>query len=333
MITSRIVRSIEAVDRPLRAPFRIAHHEHFDVTTITVTIQTASGVGRGECNPFSVSGWSKTMVEGEVRAAIPLIERGLGRDALFEVMRPGPARSAVDSALVDLECRERGISVGELFEVVEPHEIYTAMTVGLPAPGKLVDFTDHAGLPVVKMKIDADSDPAIVLALRQAAPMSRIVVDANGSLDATSVARWLPVLREADVHVLEQPVAVGSDGSLLGLDRGDVLLCADESFLSINDLPALSGLYDMVNVKLDKVGGPTAGFQIAALAPRLGLRVMVGCMIGTSLSAAPGWWLAQNAEVVDLDGPTWLSDDIENPLTFDGGHVSRPSRELWGDAS
>lgn len=330
MITSRVVRSVEAVDRPLRVPFRIARQDHFDITTITVTIETASGVGRGECNPFSVSGWSRTRVETEIRAAIPLIEQGLGRDALFEVMRPGPARNAVDSALVDLDCHERGISVGELFNVIQPHEILTAMTVGLPGPGERVDFSSHAGLPVVKVKIDANSDPEIVLALREAAPTSRIVIDANGSLDATGVATWLPVLREAGVQVLEQPVAVGSDDSLLGLDRGDVLLCADESFLSITDLPAISKVYDMVNVKLDKAGGPTAGFQIAALAPRLGLRVMVGCMIGTSLSAAPGWWLAQNAEVIDLDGPTWLSDDVENPLTFNRGNVSQPSQELWG---
>lgn len=330
VFTSRTVKNIEAVNRPLETPFRIAHQEHFDITTVTVTIETNSGVGHGECNPFSVSGWSKNLVESEINAAKPLIERGIGREVLLEVMRPGPARNAVDSALVDLECQERGLSAGELFNIEETHEIHTAMTVGLPEQDELIDFSNYGGLPSIKMKIDADSDPANVLALRQAAPTSRIIVDANGSLDAADVARWLPVLRDAGMVVLEQPVTVGAEDSLLDFDFDDILVCADESFRCITDLPKLSKVYKMVNVKLDKAGGPTAGFQIASLAPLLGLRVMVGCMIGTSLSAAPSWWLAQSAEVVDIDGPTWLSNDVENPLTFNKGQVSLPSSRLWG---
>lgn len=300
------------------------------MTTVTIVVDGPSGVGRGECNPWSVPGWSKARVLDEIRAVTPLIERGLSREGLLEVMRPGPARNAVDSALVDLECGERRISAGELFGIGDVRDVSTAMTVSLPGCGENFDFTAYLGLPIVKMKIDTSSDPRTVFELRRAVPAARIIVDANGSLDVAGLDRWIPALREAEVEVLEQPVARGFDNCLRDIDSGDVLLCADESFRSLSDLVEVTELYDMVNIKLDKSGGPTAAFQAAELARQAGLRIMVGCMMGTSLSTAPAWWLAQTAEVADIDGPTLLAADIEHPMKWSSGLVSRPSPDLWG---
>lgn len=326
----RALRGVDSQDRLLRRPFRIANEEHFDVTTLTVTIESDAGIGHGECNPFSLSGWTKDRAVEEIRAIAALVEHGIDRVALLDAMSPGPARNAVDSALFDLECIETNVTAGEILGTDVTRPVVTALTAGLPSAGEVVDYGGFANLPMVKVKIDASSDTAAVCALREVAPLTRIIVDANGSLDAEAVNRWLPVLRECSVEVLEQPMAPGKDSYLRTVNRGDVAFCADESFRSIRDLAEAAQTYDMVNVKLDKVGGVTAAKQVIDLAPRMGLRVMVGCMMGTSLSAAPAWWLAQAAEVVDIDGPTLLAADVDQAMSWDAGLVSRPAPELWG---
>ncbi len=324
------VLSVTTQDRPLRKPFRIANERHDDVTTVTVTIGRGGALGRGECNPFSVSGWSTDRVLSEINAVAPLVERGIDRPALLEAMPPGPARSAVDCALLDVECRAAADRAGRLLQLGAAGPVTTALTAGIPEAGEKPDYGELAGLPIVKIKIDRSSDSAVVTALRAAAPKARVIVDANGSLDAAALRRWLPVLRENAVDVLEQPVAPGEDACLAGIARGNVALCADESFLRLSDLPAVARTYDMVNVKLDKVGGVTAARHVVDLAPRFGLRLMVGCMLGTSLSAAPAWWLAQAAEIVDLDGPVLLAQDVDHAMRWDAGIISEPVPELWG---
>jgi len=326
----RNILSIDCQDRFLREPFRIANEEHFDVTTLTVTIESNGAIGRGECNPFSISGWSHKRALGEIESVLPLIEHGIGRLALLNAMEPGPARNAVDCALFDLECAELGLGAGDLLGVKATAPIKSAQTAGLSENGEILDFRSFINLPIIKLKIDRTSDTELVSKLREAAPSARIIVDANGSLDAAAVEHWLPVLKKNAVEVFEQPMASGEDSYLRVVDQGNVALCADESFQSIKDLATITGVYDMVNVKLDKVGGITAASQSIQLAQKMSLRVMVGCMMGSSLSAAPAWWLSHNAEVVDIDGPTLLSVDVDNSMSWKAGLVSQPTPKLWG---
>ena len=107
-------------------------------------------------------------------------------------------------------------------------------------------------------------------------------------------------------------------------------LCADESFHGIDDLDRLAPLYDAVNVKLDKTGGLTAALAVSAEARRLGFRIMVGCMVGTSLAMAPALVLARDADFVDLDGPLLLARDREPGLRYEGSLVYPPPPALWG---
>jgi L-alanine-DL-glutamate epimerase-like enolase superfamily enzyme len=106
--------------------------------------------------------------------------------------------------------------------------------------------------------------------------------------------------------------------------------CADESLHTRADLPRLAGLYDAVNIKLDKAGGLTEALVLAADARAAGLKVMVGCMVATSLAMAPALLLAQHADWVDLDGPLLLARDRHPGLVYDGAVVHPPASELWG---
>jgi L-alanine-DL-glutamate epimerase-like enolase superfamily enzyme len=107
-------------------------------------------------------------------------------------------------------------------------------------------------------------------------------------------------------------------------------VCADESCHDRATLPDLKGKYDVVNIKLDKTGGLTEALALRAEARRLGYRVMVGCMVGSSLAMAPAVLLAQGAEWTDLDGPLLLAEDRDPPLAYDGRGAHPAAPELWG---
>jgi L-alanine-DL-glutamate epimerase-like enolase superfamily enzyme len=116
---------------------------------------------------------------------------------------------------------------------------------------------------------------------------------------------------------------------LAGLDR-PVPVCADESLHDRASLARLAGRYDAINIKLDKAGGLTEALALAQEAHRLGLAIMVGCMVGTSLSMAPAMAVTTGAMIVDLDGPLLLARDREPGLLYEGSTVHPPSPDLWG---
>ena len=129
--------------------------------------------------------------------------------------------------------------------------------------------------------------------------------------------------------MVEQPLPAGDDGALAGLDR-PLPVCADEACHDRASLPAIAGKYDMINIKLDKTGGLTEALALKAEAEAKGLKIMVGCMIGSSLGMAPGVLVAQGAAVTDLDGPLLLATDRSNGLTYDAAGVHPPAANLWG---
>ena len=95
-------------------------------------------------------------------------------------------------------------------------------------------------------------------------------------------------------------------------------------------LAGLAGKYDVVNVKLDKAGGLTEALALRDAARAAGYRVMVGCMVGSSLAMAPAVLLAQGAAVTDLDGPLLLAADRPHGLQYDARGVHPATPELWG---
>jgi len=136
-------------------------------------------------------------------------------------------------------------------------------------------------------------------------------------------------LARTGVEMIEQPLPAGNDAALADLDH-PLPICADES---CNDRTSVGGLvdrYDMVNIKLDKAGGLTEALATAAAAQTVGLDIMVGCMVGTSLAMAPAHLLAQRAKFVDLDGPLLLAEDRQPSLKVTGSLIFPPDAALWG---
>jgi L-alanine-DL-glutamate epimerase-like enolase superfamily enzyme len=156
-----------------------------------------------------------------------------------------------------------------------------------------------------------------------------LIVDANEAWTPAIYAELVPQLGPLGVELIEQPLPSGADDALAGLAR-PVPVCADESCHDVAGLARLAGRYDAVNIKLDKTGGLTAALRLAAAAKGMGLAIMVGCMVATSLAMAPALLLAPDARWVDLDGPLLLARDREHGLAYNGNLVQPASPALWG---
>jgi len=182
---------------------------------------------------------------------------------------------------------------------------------------------------LLKVKVGTGNDIARIRGVAGAAPNSRIILDANEGWTASNIHDHLLAASEYHIGLVEQPLPAGDD-AILNTIPHPVPICADESVHTVDDLERLAGLYDAINIKLDKTGGLTAALELRDKAREMGFGVMVGCMVGTSLAMAPAVLLAQDADYVDLDGPLILARDRSPGLTYAGSLVSPPDRDLWG---
>jgi L-Ala-D/L-Glu epimerase len=310
----------------LARAFTISRGSRTHAHVLTVTAEADGAVGRGECVPYARYGETLDSVEAQIAALPPRFDRA----ELQRLLPPGAARNAVDCALWDLEAKRSGRPVWALAGLPEPRPVVTAFTLSLDAPEAMrAEAEANAHRPLLKIKLGTPDDLARIEAVRAGAPEARLIVDANEGWTMADYARIAPDLARLRVEMVEQPLPAGDDGDLAGAER-PVPLCADESCHDRASLPALRGKYDFVNIKLDKAGGLTEALALHDAARAEGFRIMVGCMLGSSLAMAPAALAAQGAEVVDLDGPLLLAEDRDPPLTYDAQGVHPAPRTLWG---
>jgi L-alanine-DL-glutamate epimerase-like enolase superfamily enzyme len=321
---------VEAERFPIAGAFTISRGSKTEAEVICCTIIEGSHRGRGECVPYRRYCETIGGVVETIESARREIEAGADRQALLGLMPAGAARNALDCALWDLEAKAGGSSVAARLGIAAPQPLITAYTLSLDTPEKMAaQARANAERPLLKVKIGGDGDLDRIAAVVAAAPKSRIILDANEGWTEANLAENLDAAASLGIALVEQPLPAGKDAALRHIQR-PVPVCADESLHTADDLEKLAGLYDAVNIKLDKTGGLTAALVLRDRAHKLGFKIMVGCMVGTSLGMAPAVLLAQDADFVDLDGPLLLAKDREPALTYSGSLVSPPRPELWG---
>ncbi len=314
----------------LTRPFRIARGEKSFADVITVTVAEGGVEGRGEGVPYPRYGESVESALAEVETARAALEAGAGREALQSLLSPGAARNAVDCALWDLEARRSGRDVASLLGLPPAGPLVSAITLGIDSPEAMAQAARNAaGAPLLKVKVNADDPAARIRAVRAVAPQAALIVDPNESWDEELVRAMQPVLFEAGVDLLEQPVPAAEDGWLEGFVPA-VPICADEAVHVMADLDQVARRYQVVNVKLDKAGGLTAALELARAARERGLGLMTGCMVSSSLSIAPALLVAALSDFADLDGPLWLREDRQGGVRDEGGILSPPGPGFWG---
>ncbi len=306
--------------------FTISRGSRTEAKVLTVRISNGTHQGWGECVPYARYDETLDSVEAEI-AGLPA---EFTRETLMDLLPAGAARNAVDCALWDLECKRAGKRAWELAGLPVPGPEITAYTLSLATPEAMqAQAAENAHRPLLKIKLGTPDDMPRLEAVRAGAPNSTIIIDANEGWSAEVYADLAPHLARLGVALVEQPLPAGEDDALIGMDR-PVPVCADESCHNRASLPSLKGKYDVVNIKLDKAGGLTEALALRGAALAEGYKVMVGCMVGSSLAMAPATLLAQGAMVTDLDGPLLLAEDRDTPLTFDEAGVHPPKVGLWG---
>ena len=314
---------------PLNHPFRISRGSRTEACVVTVIVSDGDYTGHGEGVPIARYNQSADSVVAQINSIASITD--LDRDKLPELLPAGAARNALDCALWDLEAKRSSKRAWELANIPIADQVETSFTISLDTPARMADAAAAAvDLPILKLKLSGDdSDVARVQAVRAAAPNARLLIDANESWSPRHYRKRVSPLKELGVELIEQPFPADADDVLETLEH-PIPVCADESCHTTADLPRLKNRYDAINIKLDKTGGLTEALQLYQRARENNFKILIGCMVCTSLSIAPARLLASNADWIDLDGPLLLARDRDNGLPYRSGRIGMPGRELWG---
>ncbi|MET0721010.1 MAG: N-acetyl-D-Glu racemase DgcA [Tardiphaga sp.] len=315
---------------PIAGAFTISRGAKTEAVVVVAELVCDGRIGRGECTPYARYGETPETTLAAILAMQAHFAAGMSPSALQALMPAGAARNALDCALLDLAAKRQGLRVWDLLKRPAPRACTTAYTISLGPPDAMAAATAKAAYrPLLKIKLGSDDDAARIAAVRKSAPESELIVDANEAWSPVNLAYNLAACEDAGVTLVEQPLPAGRDEALATIRR-PMAVCADESVHDLASIAGLRGRYDAVNIKLDKAGGLTEAMAMADAAQALGLEIMVGCMVATSLAMAPAMLIAQQARFVDLDGPLLLAKDRDGGLRYDGSTVYPPDAALWG---
>ncbi|OEE62879.1 dipeptide epimerase [Enterovibrio norvegicus FF-162] len=306
--------SANIVTYTLKRPFTISRGSRTTAEVIQVSIEKNGKVGVGECSPTGRYGESFDSVLAEIESVNNTL---FDRTSLKSFLPPGAARNGLDCALWDLETD----NFPDNFSL--PKTIQTAMTVSIGSPQDMANEAKgyvEQGATLIKIKLDADLVYERLAAVRAVAPDTTLVVDANEAWGSLDIATTLNQITSLNIAMVEQPLPADNDEGLRNI-ASPIPLCADESCHTADDVIALVGKYQMVNIKLDKTGGLTAAFELEQAARTAGLQIMVGCMLGSSIAMRAALPVAATAIMVDLDGAFLISDDIDNGLHYQRGNI------------
>ncbi|CAN5530304.1 dipeptide epimerase [soil metagenome] len=306
--------------------FTIARSSEDAFERVVLELEEEGFVGRGESAPTGYYGESATGAQAALESATVNdpwdIEGTLSANAAL----PPSALAALDNALHDLAAKRLGVPVYRLLGLARPEPV-TAYTLGIADREETMKSArDHSSLPIFKMKVGGFEDIETVRAVAEISD-AEVWVDANEAFSAEDAPEVARELKEIGVAMIEQPVPA-SDGPE-ALRRWTeaaypVPVIADESSIIASDVPGLSGCVSGVNVKLAKCGGIRRALELIHTARAHGMRVMIGCMVETSLGIAAASHIAGLVDYVDLDGPLLLADDPFSGLSFEKGRIQLP---------
>ena len=322
--------SIAQESWPIAGSFTISRGSKTAADVVVVTLEEGGHRGRGECVPYPRYNETVEGVVASLEAARAGIEAGFSHADVPNLVKPRAAQNALDCALWDLEAKRAGKPVWQLALLQQPRPMVTAYTLSLDTPEAMAKAAAEAShRPLLKLKLGREGDVERLRLIRAAAPTSRLIIDANEGWTPEELPHLLKACAAVGVELVEQPLPAGDDEALLRITH-DVPICADESAHDRRNLHKLVGKYDAINIKLDKTGGLTEALALAQAAKEMNFRIMVGCMLATSLAMAPAMLVAQLAHVIDLDGALLLARDRNPGITFDGSLMYPAEPELWG---
>lgn len=313
------------LDLPLRRTFRIATGELIVSPNVLVKVEHEGQVGLGEAHPVPYAGEERETI----RRALAALGGSLDADphaigSALDALPPltgecHAARAAIDVALHDLAGRLAGLPLWKLFHLDPANCPVSSYTIGLDSLENVPERVREAQpFPVLKVKLGTEQDRAVLEAVR-AASDKPLRADANTAWTAEEAIAKLREFRQYDLQFVEQPIPPGDvDGLRRIRDAVDVPIFADESSCHPEDVEPLAGAVDGINIKLMKCGGLAAARRMIDAARSLGLGVMIGCFIESSVAITAAAHLSPLADFADLDGNVLIADDPFLGVTVGG---------------
>jgi L-Ala-D/L-Glu epimerase len=327
----------EPLDLRLATPFRISRGVQLDVNNVLVRLEWEGLVGLGEAAPKSYYGETPA----GALAALAQLRLCLGDDplaiedimeAMDHALHANPAaKAAVDMALYDLAGQRLGVPVYRLFGLSAARTPHTSYTISLDTPDEMARRAAEAReYPILKIKLGTPDDLAIVQAIREVTDAT-LRVDANAAWTPKEAIARINALAPYDIEFFEQPVARGDlEGLRLVRENVPVPIIADESCVSLEDVARVAGCVDGINIKLMKCGGLHHALKMIHAARAHHLRVMIGCMIESSIAITAAAHLTPLVDYADLDGALLLADDPYEGVSLPGGKIVLPERPGLG---
>ncbi|MEO1207147.1 MAG: dipeptide epimerase [Pseudomonadota bacterium] len=316
----------------LARAFVISRGAKSTAKTLTVTLGCDGFTGRGEAVPYARYGET---LDGAVRSVREIAPQLTDRQGLQCLLPAGAVRNALDCAFWDLEAKRAGQRAHQLAGLTHLDAVETFYTLSLDAPDAMARHAlSVPRLSCLKLKLGGGAlDADRMSQVRAARPDARLVADANEAWSEASLNDLLAAAATSRFELIEQPLPANHDGALCGMAEAcpSVVICGDESVHARDGLADLTDRYRAINIKLDKAGGLTEALETCHVAHSLGLKIMVGSMVCSSLGIAPAMILAQTADWVDLDSPLLLAEDRSHALAVtEDGIVPPPVAALWG---
>jgi len=324
--------SIRTVDLHLRHTFTISRGSRDVIPTVLVEVEAEGIVGRGEASPSAYYGHTPGSVTASIERARPLLEKGdpvryraLIGDLEAALGGDRAALAALDIAIHDWAGKRLGHPLHRLLGLDPARMPLSSFTIGIDEPARMVEkVREAAGFPILKVKVGTPRDLETVGALRAA---SRAVfrVDANGGWTAREAVEKARALAALGVEFIEQPLPPDRLDDMAALRRDSPLpLYADESAVTAADVPRLAGRFDGIVVKLVKCGGILGALRMVEVARAVGLKVMFGCMVESSVSISAAAQIGPLADHLDLDGAILITDDPFRGARNVEGHIILP---------
>ncbi|WP_135830288.1 dipeptide epimerase [Halorussus halobius] len=324
----------ERVSLPLEYPFTIARGTSESVENVVVRIADDEGnEGVGAAAPSSHYGETAATVEAVLPDLLSVVEEvgephrldRIERRLRETVERNPAARCAVSIALHDLVCKRLDVPLSRYWGLDPEDAIPTTYTIGIDDAERMREKTETAierGHSKLKVKVGTDRDEEIVSTVRAAAPDATIRVDANEAWSPREAVRKIDALAEYDLEFVEQPVPAGNpEGMRFVRERSALPIAADESCITLSDIPRIADKADIANLKLMKCGGLREAKRMIHAARAHGLAVMLGCMVESNAAIAAAAHLAPLLDYADLDGSLLLADDPYEGVPTTGSRI------------
>jgi len=317
----------EVLELKLKDTFRISRGE-VDCKKIVVAHIDES---MGEASPYGYYNENFETVISFFEKTKPVIEReSLVIKRILNKMENiaklnYSAKAAIDTALYDLVGKKENLPVYDYLGLSGEIKAPISYTIGIDSLDKMQGKTHQAkGFQVYKIKVGFPGDIEIIKRIREVTD-KKIRVDANGGWSAEEAIKKINQLEELGVELVEQPLKADNiDGLKLVRQNTFLPIILDEPICTSQDIAQFVGLCDGINVKLMKCGGLTEALKMINLAKSLKLKIMLGCMIESSLGITAMAHLASLADYLDLDGNLLISNDPFDGVKLANGKLVLP---------